>query len=76
MSERVLGKFLVFDSKRMTAEEADYMELSGAVKDADCHKVEVDGGVSEKLGCCNEFKPQTGEQQFRCGTCKFLKEKL
>jgi len=78
MSEQLLSGFLVnaLDaSQRLSATEAGYMELQGAVKDADCRKVEVEGGVSEKLGCCNEFKPGNNSvQQFRCGNCKFLKE--
>lgn len=57
---------------RMSAEQADYMELDGALKDADCEKVEVDGGVSKDLGCCNEFDPEHDAQKFSCGTCTFL----
>jgi hypothetical protein len=56
----------------MDAAAAGYMELDGATKDADCSKVEVEGGVSSALGCCNEFQPQPGTQQFSCGTCTFL----
>jgi len=79
MSEQLFGRFLISSaldaSQRLSATEAGYMELEGAVKDADCHKVEVKDGVSTKLGCCNEFKPEnSGVQQFRCGNCKFLKE--
>jgi hypothetical protein len=59
----------------MSAEEADYMELSGAKKDADCLKVSVEGGVSKQLGCCNEFAPKDGAQEFRCGTCEYLTKK-
>ena len=54
------------------AVSAGYMELDGATKDADCSKVEVEGGVSSALGCCNEFQPQQGTQQFSCGTCTFV----
>lgn len=62
--------------RRLTAAQAVYMELQGAVKDADCHKVEVKGGVSSDLGCCNEYKPEAKEtQRFKCGECKYLKEK-
>ncbi len=51
---------------------AGYMELDGATKDADCSKVHVDGGVSSDLGCCNEFEPQQGAQEFKCGNCTYL----
>jgi hypothetical protein len=57
---------------RLTPKEAGYMELEGAYKGADCHKVNVPGGISLQLGCCNEFKPEaTHTQSFKCGTCKF-----
>jgi hypothetical protein len=57
---------------RVSAEEADYMELSGAEKDADCEKVEVDGGVSSALGCCNLFEPaEASTKKFSCGTCEY-----
>lgn len=59
-------------NKRMTAAAADYMELDGAQKDADCQKVEVKGGVSSQLGCCNEFDPNKAASQFRCGQCEYL----
>lgn len=55
-----------------TSDQAGYMELEGATKDNDCTKVQVDGGVSSELGCCNEFSPQPGAQEFECGTCTFL----
>jgi hypothetical protein len=57
---------------RVTAEAAGYMELAGARKDADCEIVQVNGGVSKELGCCNLFKPETGTQKFSCGTCTEL----
>lgn len=57
---------------RVSAAEAEYMELSGAKKDADCREVEVKGGVSSKLGCCDKFKPTQGTQEFRCGTCQYI----
>lgn len=61
---------------RMTAKQAGYMELSGAQKDADCRKVEVAGGISTELGCCNEFEPENKQvQQFRCGNCEYLRPK-
>ena len=50
--------------------QAGYMELSGAAKDADCEIVE--GRISTKLGCCNLFDPESGAQEFRCGTCEFV----
>ena len=58
---------------RETSKEAEYMELRGARKDADCRKVEVKGGVSRELGCCDRFKP-AGEsvQRFRCGDCEYV----
>lgn len=58
---------------RKSAKSVDYMELPGARKDADCRIVEVPGGVSSRLGCCNDFELGEGQQkQFRCGTCKYL----
>jgi len=58
---------------RMSAEQAGYMELQGARKDADCRKVNVPGGVSKELGCCNEFEPQDDSvQEFECGQCEYL----
>lgn len=59
---------------RLSASQAGYMELAGATKDADCRKVNVKGGVSKQLGCCNEFQPESRSvKQFRCGTCEYLK---
>jgi hypothetical protein len=59
---------------RFTERAAGYMELSGAQKDADCKKVQVTGGVSTQLGCCNYFEPEKRSvQQFRCGNCEYLK---
>jgi len=61
------------EDQRESAEDAEYMELAGALKDADCEKVEVDGGVSSKLGCCDYFQPKSKKvQQFRCGECRFM----
>lgn len=60
-------------SKRVSASEAGYMELSGASKDKDCKKVQVKGGVSAKLGCCNLYQPEDkGVKEFRCGVCEYL----
>ena len=56
----------------MTARAADYMELKGAQKDADCEKVDVPGGISLERGCCNEYEPQAESvTQFRCGVCEY-----
>jgi hypothetical protein len=57
---------------RVSAEQAGYMELEGAKKDSDCEVVEVEGGVSSKLGCCNLFDPEDGVKLFSCGTCDKL----
>lgn len=58
---------------KVSAASVDYMELAGAVKDRDCSKVEVKGGVSSALGCCNAFEFQKGmPKQFRCGTCAYV----
>lgn len=58
---------------RESADHAGYMELEGAVKDADCQRVMVAGGVSRELGCCNDFKPQGKTTKlFRCGACRFV----
>lgn len=57
---------------KVSADTAGYMELEGAKKDAGCHIVNVIGGVSTQLGCCNLFKHVRPPKQFRCGTCKFV----
>jgi hypothetical protein len=55
--------------------QAGYMELQGAVKDGDCSKVDVQGGVSLDRGCCNEFEPQDETTDtFDCGNCKYGSE--
>jgi hypothetical protein len=60
---------------RLSAAQAVYMELAGAVKDADCRKVFVQDGVSSELGCCNEFQPEAPDtKRFRCGDCEYLKK--
>ena len=51
---------------------AGYMELEGAQKDADCSKVQVDGGVSSDRGCCNEWQDKGGAENFSCGTCAYV----
>lgn len=61
------------NQKRITAQEAGYLELPGATKDADCSVVEVDGGVYSERGCCNSFGWKTEDvEYFRCGECKYL----
>lgn len=60
---------------RLSADAAGYMELPGATKDGDCQRVQVAGGISQELGCCNEFKPGKGAQAFRCGACRFVTRK-
>lgn len=58
---------------RITAEQAGYLELPDAVKDADCSVVEVDGGVSSDRGCCNSFGWKTEDvKKFACGECKYV----
>lgn len=58
---------------RISAAAAEYMELEGAVKDADCEKVEVAGGVSTKLGCCDKYQPESKKtQRFDCGNCEYV----
>ena len=60
---------------RITAEQAGYLELPGAVKDADCEVVEVDGGVSSERGCCNSYAWRSGNPKgFSCGECKYLED--
>ncbi len=57
---------------RIPAKEAGYMELRGAVKDADCRAVKVPGGISLELGCCNHFQPEDVDvQEFECGECEY-----
>lgn len=68
-----VGKYFGKESARIPASKAGYMELAGAVKDADCSKVEVPGGVSRDRGCCNEFHPERKSvTAFRCGTCRYV----
>jgi hypothetical protein len=72
----VVGHEIPKESKRITPEEAGYMELAGAKKDGDCKKVAVPGGVSFQLGCCNEFEAfDESVQKFSCGTCEYRKSK-
>lgn len=61
---------------RESAESAEYMELEGAVKDAECRKVEVEGGVSRELGCCDRYQPESKDtSKFKCGVCEYLEAK-
>ena len=61
---------------RLSAEAAGYMELDGATKNADCQIVDVPGGVSRELGCCNKFEPEDEDvQRFHCGECEYVKSK-
>jgi len=61
--------------RRESAESAEYMELNGALKDADCEKVEVDGGVSSDLGCCDRFQPEADDtKSFNCGNCEYRRD--
>jgi hypothetical protein len=56
---------------RISGAQAGYMELVGAIKDADCYKVEVPGGVASNRGCCNEFEPKAKTtDKFSCGNCE------
>lgn len=58
---------------KIPSAKAGYMELSGAKKDADCKKVEVAGGVSKQLGCCNFYQPEKKTaDRFQCGQCEYL----
>jgi hypothetical protein len=60
--------------ERVPEQTAGYMELAGAVKDGDCARVEVDGGVSSQLGCCNLFEPDNPKaKKFSCGTCEYMR---
>jgi hypothetical protein len=62
------------NGNRLSAAQAGYMELEGAKKDGDCRKVEVKGGISKELGCCNEFQPEEKTtKRFSCGTCEYHK---
>lgn len=61
---------------KVSAEAAGYMELRGAVKDGGCALVNVEGGVSKRLGCCNLFEPESeAVDEFRCGTCEYVRNK-
>ena len=52
------------------------MELTGARKDGDCKKVEVEGGVSKERGCCNYYMPELKTAiTFKCGVCEYVTER-
>ena len=62
--------------EKIPSAKASYMELRGAKKDAGCRKVEVAGGVSKELGCCNYFSPESDDtQRFRCGDCEYVQRR-
>lgn len=64
------------DLHRVPSQTAGYMELPGATKDADCKRVEVHGGVSSDLGCCNLFEwMKDRSKKFSCGTCEYLRRR-
>jgi hypothetical protein len=64
------------NAKRANEHSAGYMELAGAKKDGECEIVEVKGGVSRKLGCCDLFWPENEQTKvFSCGTCEFIEVK-
>jgi broad specificity phosphatase PhoE len=56
---------------RISSTAAGYMELDSAHKDADCHIVNVDGGIATTRGCCNLYKPIDDADEFRCGECRY-----
>jgi hypothetical protein len=58
--------------RRINERAAGYVELPGATKDGDCEAVEVAGGISRKLGCCNLFDPENAAQLFNCGSCEYV----
>lgn len=59
--------------ERISAKAAGYMELEGARKTAQCRLVDVSGGVSKQLGCCNMFEPESkAVKAFRCGNCEYV----
>ena len=61
---------------RKSAKEAGYLELKNATKTGDCSEVNVPGGVSFNLACCNEFQAESDDtDRFSCGTCRYKREK-
>lgn len=69
-------KSSVAAAPKVPEQAAGYMELRGAVKDASCALVQVDGGVSRERGCCDLYEPR-GEDvdEFRCGECEYVRQK-
>lgn len=66
----------ILGQKKVSEQQAGYMELPGAIKDASCEIVDVKGGVSSKLGCCNLFEHEkSAEKLFSCGTCEYVRAK-
>lgn len=59
-------------SGKISEQQAGYLELEGAQKDADCTKVQVQGGISKDKGCCSIIGPVDGAEYFNCGSCKYL----
>ena len=62
------------DEHKVSSDAAGYLELDGAVKDADCEVVMVDGGVSSDRGCCNLWSDAGGADTFSCGTCMYVEK--
>jgi hypothetical protein len=61
---------------RESAEEAGYLELKNAEKDGDCSKVNVPGGISRDLGCCDLYQPESEDtESFKCGVCEYVRTK-
>lgn len=58
---------------KIPAAHAGYMELKGARKDAECAIVDVRGGVSSHLGCCDLFDPKPDADDFHCGDCIYVR---
>lgn len=75
MSKQIPGLEKLADKHLVSAEQAGYMELDGAKKDASCDIVNVEGGVSSERGCCNLFDPEKGVKRFNCGSCEHVSRK-
>ena len=60
----------IVQDNRISAKQAEYMELYGAEKEGDCRKVKVSGGISKARGCCDYYDPETEKTNiFNCGHC-------
>lgn len=57
---------------KVSSQEANYKELPGATKNAECDKVNVPGGVSSEGGTCSLWRGQPQAQGFTCGDCVHL----